>query len=254
MLNEPPERSFGQTVVIRLALTLLVFLPLGAIFSGVAMSSAHRDEATWPWATAALVCFALVVWTWRAFGRVLVSIHGDGVRRRGVFSTRELRWDEIAEYRYRAIRIASRYSLYGMVASAVSNEPRSLIMRLVGKNGGRIRLDSNVKDAPEAISLAVARVHAAMLPELQRRFDAGETLRFGHIELSQRGVAERGNAHVPFAQVDEVTLTGERLRVKQSGKIFAAASGSAWKIPNVLLLLELLQKQGIPTPALAPEL
>jgi hypothetical protein len=255
VLSDPPERVFCQTLVIRLLLVLFIFLPFGAIFVGASVASFDRAEPTWPWVVGSAVWLGLLVWTWRAIGKTRLSIHADGIRRSTIFSTRELRWDEVVEYRYRAIRIyAGGGGLLGAVIEAYasrSGQERSLILSLFDKGRRKLALNSNLKDAAEAVDLAIARVHAVLAPEHERRFALGETLRYGRFEISQRGIAESGDAPTPFADVAEIALTGERLRVKKTGKFFAVASAPMGKIPNVLLFLHLAQLQGVLVP---PEL
>lgn len=246
MIQSPPRRVFHQTVALRLGLGILFLLTAG-IFLGAGLSSDPVDPRGVVIGILILAAYAAL---WVAMGKTTVAVFSEGVRRSSVLGTRELLWNDIAEYRYQLIPVQVG-GLFGLLAglavqAAISatqgHSGNSRKLTLVGKSRRDIRVTSNFKDADQAIEMIVQEIHGRIKPELKRRLANGEEISFGLLRLSLQGVSWKGKSPIPPAEIGLVEISRRKLRVRRQGKRLDAFAVATERIPNVLLALELLQE------------
>jgi hypothetical protein len=160
-----------------------------------------------------------------------------------VFGSREIFWDQISETRYvvNPINVAAHFGLIGLLISAASQKkPANLTFRVIGSTGSKITITSNFRDAREAIGLVLTRILPAMVADARGRIEKGETVPFGPIALSKTAIVWKSKNPIPLTDIKSAELAGNKLRVKCTGKWLDAIAVRSDKIPNVLVLLEVL--------------
>jgi hypothetical protein len=115
-------------------------------------------------------------------------------------------------------------------------------LSLVNHESKKITLNSNLRDLHEAIRLVLNRVNPRIKDGLRRRVQAGDTVRFAKISLSQQGVAWKDKPPMPFASLVKCRIEGEALRIKSEGKWLDNIAVNTVKVPNVFAFLDLIDE------------
>ncbi len=155
-----------------------------------------------------------------------------GVTLAGLFTQRleRLPWSELTAMKHSAVR--NRGITF-----------HKLILTLAG--GGTRKLRAIGEGFGDAAARLEAELSARLLPELQRRLDAGETLDFGAVKLTRDAVSVRNLLRswreVPLAGVKSVELKG--LVVSFTGDDKAGGAAVPYTgIENLELLLQLSKR------------
>jgi hypothetical protein len=246
MIQSPPRRVFGQTVVLRLALGL-VFLLIAGVFIAAGLGS---DPVEYTGVAVGVLVLAAYAGLWIAIGRTKVEVFREGVRRSSVLGTRELLWNDIAEYRYRIIPVQTGGLVGGVIGAAIQaaieakrgKPSRSLKLTLVGLKSRDIRVTSNFANAGQAIEMILREIHDRLKPELKRRVANGDEVAFGPLKISLRGMAWKGKEPIPPSEIGRAEISRRKLRVRRKGKMLDSVGVATEKIPNVLLALELIEE------------
>jgi hypothetical protein len=251
----PPLKTFPRTHMLRFIGALLPGLT-GLFFLGFGLAGEGGKELT----IAGAVLLALAILIYWLVGRPVLSLHVEGVRRGGVWGERELRWEEMKEYRYHAAPATNTAvgfhagGLIGMFVMHLVNKSRERkygreavigqTLVLHGSEGGKIAITPNFQFSWEAIREILGKIHPPLLAEYKRRIDGGDTAVFGPVSLSRMGIAWKNKPPVPLQEISKAQLAGPTLRVQKTGKMLALISVHSSKVPNVLTLLDLLEHYG----------
>jgi hypothetical protein len=166
------------------------------------------------------------LWLWLAIGRMQLTIDDASVWKRGLLgSETKLKFDEIAEYRY------SVYEVRGA---------EQLIVTLIAKDGRKIKISSNWRNAWDAAQKLIEPVEARL-----------KDPRFDPIRLENDAIIYK-DKRVPYGEIDEAKIVGTALRVSKKGKLLAPISLNMQKIPNLFLLLDQLRERGVAAPEARP--
>jgi uncharacterized protein DUF6585 len=240
------EHRFGQNLGGRLILALGVIVALVFVWAtpDVASPSAHPELL---WISAGLVIAGVLGWI--AISKTVLTINEQGVRRESVFGVQEIPWGAIKETRYRVVPI-NVYAHFGLVGALIAMSSKSakanLTLELISNDGKRLKVTSNFSNAKDAIGLILSRVLPPMVKDAQGRLQRGETVKFGDLALSAAQVSWKNKTTIPISEVEKAEIVGSYLQLKRRGKWLSAIKVQSYKVPNVLVFLEVLE-------ALAPQ-
>ena len=117
-------------------------------------------------------------------------------------------------------------------------------MTVIAKDGSKILITSNYRQAADAIGLILGKVQPPMLASARRRVEAGDTVAFGPLSVGRNGVAWKRKEPVPFAELSSARIVGQYLRLRRKGKLFDIAKVRTDKVPDVLVFMDLLEAMG----------
>jgi hypothetical protein len=237
------ERTYRQNSAWRAALALLIFLPIAIAWSVLDDSTPTANPILmWITAGASLLFIAACV----AIGKTVLTITEQGVRRESVFGRQEVFWSQVKETRYveRPIRLGAHFGLIGMIMTAATKSANrsKLVLTIISSEGTRLKVTSNFRQAREAANAILAKILPTMIASSRSRLQGGEILRFGSITLTLTDLAWKSLPGVPLTELEKAEIASGSLRVKRTGKWTNFISISSDKIPNVFVLLELLDE------------
>jgi len=194
-----------------------------------------------------LVCVALA--------KARLTIHDEGVRRSSVFGVKEMEWRNVKEYRYRVVSASAGAAhaggLIGLLIVSIARRTAAgrratsnFNLKLIGNDGTKLWVTSYFKDAYDAIGSILTAVHDQLRARVESEIaSAGAT--FGALRLSNRDLQWKSNEPVPLREIEYAEIAGPRFVIKKTGKMFKLVAVRSEAIPNVLLLLEQMEKAGI---------
>ena len=242
----PPEgdvlATHSATLAYRVSAVLFLIAPgLLTAAAAFAMTGASVSDRG-PFALASAALIALGIAAIAQQNRSKAVVRADGIERWGLRGKLwALRWSEMNELHYRVVKIRLG-GLLGMLLPALGT---NIHLRFTDPNGKKYRLPVNLK----AMDMLAERVSehqtAAHFASTRARIEAGEELRFGKfIALDKEKLSTRklfgGMKSCSLPEIEAVAVQNGMLRIRQKGKTFAFASVMAGAIPNVFLLLRLL--------------
>jgi predicted permease len=97
MFISPPEKTYRQTLLLRISLLVIVALVPLFVFAAFDFEPRKMSAAGWGIIAAAL---GLYVFAWWAISKSLLTIHPEGVAYTTAFGGKEVRWEDIHETFY----------------------------------------------------------------------------------------------------------------------------------------------------------
>lgn len=241
MIISPPEKTYRQTLTLR----IMAFLAPALAWT-VALIIWADEPSPGPISMAiAIALTALWVLMCVLVSKAQLTIHPEGMQRQTSFGVTEMRW-EVSETRFTQVPVGQQAALhFGLFGAALfsmfgkggSSGQRTLVLHAT--DGHKLKVTPNWKDSEDAIRIALARVDPRIKDEM-RRLQGGDTLKFGNVSLSQRGVAWKEKEPIPFNRLVKCQIGGTNLRIKEEGKWLDNISVNTSKVPNVLVLLDLI--------------
>jgi hypothetical protein len=251
VIVSPPQQVHGQTVAIRLGITILLLLAI------VPLAIAGSDDAGKLEPVALSIAAALTILGiafWVVVGKTVLTIHAEGIRRTTAFGVTEITWDEVEETRYRVIPVQVSGLIGGVIGLAVMAAARraggkgatsSLRLTVIAKDGRKILVTSNCKRAGDAIGVILAKVQPPILADAKRRVGSGDTVAFGPLSVSRDGIAWKQKERIAFAALSRASIVGQYLDLRRKGKMLSVARVRSDRVPNVLVFLELIEGLGV---------
>jgi len=234
------ERRFGAAYTVRIVLALVLVGVLVGLWSGRTNPGAPSHPALL-WISIALVAAFAALWI--VLGKTVLIINDAGVRRESFLGQHELAWSQIAETRY-CVMPVNLYAHFGLIGALVAMSSKSsraqLTLQLISSEGKKLKVTSAFQKADEAIGIILSRILPPMVQNTKARLQRGETVAFGGIGLSATAVTWKKNS-IPVSQITKAELVRSKLQIKRSGKWLAAINVRSDKVPNVLVLLEVLE-------------
>ena len=86
------------------------------------------------------------------------------------------------------------------------------------------------------------RTFNTLWPQTWERFQAGEPIDFGELELSLKGVKHAGGKQLRWNEVKELSVFNGALRIKQAGKWFPTIIMDIYSVPNPHILFALVRE------------
>jgi hypothetical protein len=194
------------------------------------------------WISIALGCAGIGLWI--ALGKSAVVISDSGVRRESVLSQQEITWSQVAETRYQVVPV-NVYAHFGLIGALIAMSSKKsarahLTLELIGREGKKLKVTSNYRNADEAIGIILGRLMPPMVQDVKSRVQRGETVQFGGLGLSATAVFWKGNS-IPVTEITKAELAGSNLQIKRTGKWLTAVNIRSNKVPDVLVFLEVLE-------------
>lgn len=251
MFMSPPRNTFRYTLN-WLILSALLFVPL-LVWAAYEYYQSRQVEPGLAFFTVLSGLLFAYAWWWT---KTRVAIHDEGISYKSPFREKELRWDEITETRYgqQPINVGGHFGLIGwlIAAAARSNNKMNRSFELTGPQ--KIAVNSNIRDVEEVVRLSLAAVNPRLRQDAERILNSGGTVSFGKISLSPTGVIWKSKEPIPYAALVKCKIDGAMLRVKAEGKWLDNIAVTAKKVPNIFILLDLIEAKRSTTsgkPALA---
>ena len=225
------------TLFARILAVLMMVVPGAALIAlGAQLSPADADKQM-PLFAGGGALLALGVLAVVQQNRSKVVVRTDGIERWGLRGRLwALRWAEMAELRYRAVKMR----LYHVIPVGTN-----IYLTLTDPQGRKRRLPSNMKGMDVLAERVADQQTAARFAEARAAIDRGEEVRFGKaLVLDREKVSVRklfgGYKSCALPEIVKVVVEAGVLRIRQRGKFLAFGGGSVGAIPNVFLFLRLL--------------
>ena len=250
MFVSAPFTVLQRTRILRILYCLT--LPLLAGFFALGAWAAWADKTPDPTTASihgglVLAVLTLLGWLFRREGRLQILLHEEGIVAVEGRKRREVRWEEVEEIWFRAIKIGAGGLVGGLVGAAVEAaasgsgeglDPNTtqITARLVGR-GRKITLTSNYRGVVGAVDEVLRRVNPRLVAECRRRLEQGETVAFGKVALSSAGVRVGAAEVLPFDEIERFAIEGGRLGLKKLGA-WRSKRLPIHQVPNVYVLME----------------
>lgn len=237
---EPLQAPEGDVVATHTAtmfgrvLAVLVLLVPGAGLCALASQAGQGQAAL---IGSGLVLVTLGVLAFVQQNRSKVVARADGIERWGLRGKLwALRWADMIELRYRAVKMR----VYGVIPAGTT-----IHVTLTDPAGKKRVISSGLKNIDVLAERVADQQTSARLPEARAQIDRGEEVRFGKaLILDRERIQARkllgGYKSCPIGEIEKVSVDAGFLKIRQKGKMLAFASARVGAIPNVFLLLRLL--------------
>jgi hypothetical protein len=199
---------------------------------------------------AALLALAVVL------GKRRLIIDERGITSKGAFGVTRLDWNEVDHYTYWSMDQTMIYAAGGqggaiavLIAIGIVAAVRKLgkgkttnrrfaqgQLVLVGKQGGKVKIDNRYRKASDALDRAFAELHP--------RLGAG-TPDFTPFALGDNELRHTKKGVLGLAEIQHINAAGMSVSIKKSGKRLAWVSVPMKKIKNSLLFIEQLAERGL---------
>jgi hypothetical protein len=240
MFLSPPRSTFRYTVTWCVA-AALPFFPLLVWVTYDFYQSRHVDPVLGFFTVVFGLLFAYAC-LWR---KTTVTLYEEGISYKSPFGQTGLRWNEITETRYgqQPINVAVHFGLIGWLVAAIAggNSKMNRSFELVGPQ--KIAVNSNIRDVEEVVRLCLAEINPRLRKDADRILSSGGTVSFGKISLSPAGVVWKSKEPIPYTAIVKSKIDGSMLRIKAEGKWLDNIAITAKKIPNVFVLLDLIEER-----------
>ena len=240
MFMSPPKNTFRYKFI-WLIVTGLFFFPflVGAAYNFKQTRQVDPVLAFFVGMFGLLFAYA---WWWT---KTRVTIHEEGISYKSPFGQKDLRWGEITETRYgqQPMNMAVHFGLLGYLVAAMGRGNNQMIRSLELIGPQKIAINSNIRDMEEVVRLVLAAVNPRLRQEAERMLNSGGTISFGKISLSPSGVIWKSKEPIPYSAIVKCKIDGSMLRVKAEGKWLDSIAITVKKIPNVFILLDLIEER-----------
>ena len=156
-----------------------------------------------------------------------------------------MRWEEITETRYsqQEVNAGAHAGLIGMLVMALMKSRGNEIVRglTIFSPRGNVKLSSNIGKIEELIRDVLSNVNPRLKIEAERAISSGQEATFGKFALSQLGVRWKGKEPIPYGSLVKCAIAGQNLRLKAEGKWLDNVSVNTKKIPNLFVMLDLIE-------------
>ena len=242
MIVSPAQQTYRQAYLYRVVLGGLGF-GVAAIFIAI---GAEGSQPAMIGGIALAVITAVLVWT---MGGMTLTLHAEGVRITTRYKVKEMEWREVKEYRYRAVPTQGAghaAGLIGVIAVAAARRSMgpqattSFYLTLISHDGRKLSIGPTFRDTYEAIGEIVNRVHEQLRGDVDKMLGAGAV--FGPLRLTLRDVQYKQKEPIPLADLMRAEIRGQQLDIKKQGKMLSSVNIRSDKVPNVLLLVETMDR------------
>ena len=240
MFLSPARNTFRYTLSWCIVVALL-FFPL-LLWAAYDFYRSRQVDPVLAFFTGLFGLLFAYAWLWT---KTRVTLHEEGISYKSPFRERDLRWDEITETRYgqQPINAGAHFGLIGWLIAAMARGNNKMIrsLELIGPH--KIVLNSNIRDVEELVRLVLAAVNPRLRKDAERILNSGGTVSFGKISLSPAGVVWKSKEPIPYPALVKCKIDGSMLRVKAEGKWLDNIAITAKKIPNIFILLDLIEEK-----------
>lgn len=214
-----------------------------------------------PWLSGiTLAVLALTVFAFIAIGKIEVRGHDEGLLRVSLFGVQEIPWNEVVEYRYKQVpqNYGAHFGLIGLLVVLLARRGsdgaqmlRSL--KVKGREGKPIVISANVSNIEEVIRQVLSNLNPRLLSESRNMVKSGLEAEFGKIKLTQQGLIWKKKDPVPYQSFTKPRIDGQKLRIKVQGKWLDLVAVDLDSVPNVFVLLDLMDEMMLQGMAESPD-
>lgn len=251
-LPQPAGMVLKRTKILRIV-AVLTLLPTGVFFGFAAVSFAQQKvpstEGSAICAIAAAAAVGTLLWLFPLESALELRLTAEGIEERSRQGQRRIQWSAVREIWIRAVGVQAGGLLgAALVAAAdasrkgpragLSEASTNITIRIVGPDS-EIALTSNYHGVVAAMEEVLANVNPRLLAEAERLVKGGQTVAFGKIAVSLKGVAIGRKEPIPFAEIEKLTVDNGKVYLKKRGSWLSNGAGRAEKIPNLYVLTAL---------------
>jgi hypothetical protein len=239
MFPSPAQRTFKDNLTWRLiaAVPLLIMLVVAILDYS---DTQKFDAPLWSITAFFALLFALAC---VSASKRKISVHAEGITYKSMTNEIDLRWDEITETRYgqQPFNAGVHFGLLGLLFMAAARKGDKMIrsFQIIGPR--TINISSNIRDQQEAIHLVLQAVNPRFRQDAERLLRSGGTLSFGGISLTPVGVVWKSKEPIPYNAIVKCRMDDAYLRIKAEGKWLDNIAVSPKKIPNVFVLIDMIE-------------
>lgn len=241
MFPSPAQREFRDTIVWRLV-AAIPFVALLA-WAGYDYSQSHViDPVLWGFTGFFAVLFAFAC-VWAAKRRI--TFHTEGISYTSLFGEADLNWAEITETRYtqQPINVGAHFGLLGFLITAIAakgsnGQTMTRKLQIIGPR--KIIISSNIAKMVQAIQLVFDQVNPRIRQQMEQQLTSTGIVSFGNITLSTAGIIWKSKDPIPYQSLVKCRIDGANLQIKAEGKWLNNISVNAGKVPNVFVLLDMV--------------
>jgi hypothetical protein len=238
MFPSPAQRTFKDKLTWRVAATVPLLIVLGiGVYD---YSDTHIVEPRlWSFVAffALLFVYACI---WAAMRQV--TVHAEGISYKSMMNEKDLRWDEITETRYGQQLAVSgvHFGLIGLIGMLLAKGDKMIrSFQIIGPK--TINISSNIRDQQEAIRMVLQTVNPRFRQDAERVLNSAGTVSFGSISLSPVGVIWKSKEPIPYSAIVKCRMDDAFVRIKAEGKWLDNIAVSPRKVPNVFVLLDMIE-------------
>ena len=118
----------------------------------------------------------------------------------------------------------------------------ALSLALQAADGRQMSFDDSLPRLAQLIRIVCRETLPFLWPQVQADYEAGKTLAYGKLRVSQRGLSH-GKESLPWSEVQSAKLDGSHLFVYRKGKWVHSLSFTVSDIPNFHVLLALIEQR-----------
>ena len=245
MFPSPAQRSFHDTITFRLVSALCF---AGILAWGIYDYRETNSFEPVLWTFIGVVGFLCAyAFIWAATCRV--TFHTEGISYKSLVSDVDIPWTDIRETRYSQtpMNLGVHFGLIGVLLSAAFGKGNGQMIRTFKVIGQRkITLTSTINQVEEAMQMVLQKVNPGIKQQAERMLSSGGTVSFGNVALSTQGVRWKGKQPIPYSAIAKSLIDGPNLKIKSEGKWLNDISVNAKKIPNVFVLLDMIEERRQP--------
>jgi hypothetical protein len=153
------------------------------------------------------------------------------VHKKGNEAAQPFRWDQIEAVWYHV----TRHYRNGVYTGTTHN------YRVRRQDGYQITLTDRFADVASLGDAVNNQVTAAKIPLVIAAYNAGQTITFGPLTLSQQGIRNSIDNLLPWSEIKEVSLRNGYVAVSKAGKWLKWSSQPVRNIPNIFLFMALVR-------------
>lgn len=189
-----------------------------------------------PWVIASLIAFllaALLLWSIYTRRKKAVVVYTNGFAhsdRKGVISWH---WDQVKDVTANVIRHYTNGIHTGTTHQYT----------LVHNNGEKLMVNDTIKDVEKFYNHVEDKTLQQRYQRLANDYNSGRPVTFGNVTISKASGIQIGKKTYPWEEVEEVAINQGLLSVKKKGgKWFSGARATAGSIPNLHVLLSIINQ------------
>ena len=188
--------------------------------------------------------------TWYFVGRAQADLYSEGIiLQPALGQMKEIAWNDVVETRFaqQNINTASHFGLIGLLVAMLSkgsdSTQKNLSLQIISQDGKKLKLTSSFKDVEDAIRIVFERVNPRLYAKAVKDLQSTGKVQFGDITVTNEGVVWKTKDQVPYAKIKKFSIDGSQLRLKSEGKWLDAITVKPEKVPNVFVLIDLVENQ-----------
>ncbi|HXB20157.1 MAG TPA: DUF6585 family protein [Candidatus Solibacter sp.] len=241
MFPSPPQRIFKETWVWRSVAAIALLLMMGVTWLVYDRSLEQRLDPV----LLGLVAFFALLFAFACLwgARRQITIHTEGISYRSLLGEQDLRWEEISETRYgqQPVNAGAHLGLIGLLVMLLAKGKKLRSFQIIGTGTGTINISSNVSGQEDAIRLVLQTVNPRLRQDAERMLSGSGTVTFGNISLAPTGVIWKSKDPIPYSAIAKCRIDDAMLRIKAEGKWLDNIAINAKKVPNVFVLLDMIE-------------